>query len=479
MRIFDFRFPIADFRTLVAVARHIALCSFVFLLFPAAAGAQEEDAPGAGTTISAPAAASAESVSTEGGWSGFLEQEITRIGAMDLYGVTSQLPQGYMSVKWDWGTIKAKNRYNDKRRLGPVMEPIAFTEPSGNEVVNIDLGLKGEGGGHTFQVSYGITDPLDWYIEVPFTYMNVSFNPRVADIRDKDGNVVKDAQGRPLKVMPKYANALGATDPATFNECDFLHRTLPALGRPTVATGYKGDWMMGDINTGFSWNIYRTPRFSVALTPRVFLPTAKLPSPNNDILYGTGPALETGVGGWAAGFTQGYDVRLFKWSYWIDIIASTEFTTSYAFPQQREYPTNFVVPSSAAQALDPMSFPDLSDLEGTFTYTPGWSIDWTVQLQVQLAILGLAAGYGRTYMQEPELLGDPDFVRMARGLELLGQQAMEGIQLGASISLLPLYIPLDLGLQWRKVVDGYNTIVMDDFFQITLKGYLPLKAMWN
>ena len=56
---------------------------------------------------------------------------------------------------------------------------------------------------------------------------------------------------------------------------------------------------------------------------------------------------------------------------------------------------------------------------------------------------------------------------------------MEAVQLAATISLLPLYIPMDIAFQWRKVIDGYNAIVMDDFYQITLKGYFPLKMLWD
>lgn len=412
-------------------------------------------------------------------WVAYLDAEFERIMAMDLYGVTSQLPTGYMSFKWDWGTIRARNRYNDQRRLGPVMEPIAFTDNNGNEIVNIDVGLNGYGGGHTFQFSYGITDPLDWYIEVPFTYMNVSFDPKVQDIKNADGTPYKDADGDTYKVHPSYAPMLGIDDPKGYDACDFMYETLPGLGRPPLANEFKGKWLLGDINTGFSWNIYRTPRFSVALTPRVFLPTGHSPDPETNLLWGTGPEIETSVGGWAVGFTQGYDLRIFKYKWFVDVIASTEFAASYAFPQQRDYPTNFPVPNPGAQNLDPVAFPDLSHLSGTFTYTPGFSADVITQIQLNLFGVGLGAAYGVQYMQEPELIGDRAFIQMARGLELLGQQTMEAVQLAASISLLPLYIPLDIAFQWRKVLDGYNAIVMDDYYQITLKGYFPLKMLWG
>jgi hypothetical protein len=400
----------------------------------------------------------------DGGYWDFMMGELEKIGQLDPYGVTGQLPPGYLSVKWDWGTIRASSRYNNKRELGPVMPPIEMGDP---KQISIDMGLEGYGGGHTFQMSYGITGMLDWYIEVPFTYMNVEFNPDPQVIDDK-GN----------KVDPVLAKMLGVSDPKEYSGCDFNNGTLPMLGRPPVATEYHASWLLGDINTGFSWNVYRTPRYSIGLTPRVFFPTGHTPHPNRNLLYGTGPELETGIGGWAVGFTQGSDLRIFKYSWWLDIIASSEFSTSYAFAQDREYPTNFPKPSAAATALDAQAFPDLSHLSGTFEYLPGWSVDWTAQLQFSLANLGLGVGYGVSYGQEPELKADPAFVSMVEGLQLLGATSVEMVQLGAMLSLLPL-VPAQLSFQYKKVVDGYNAIVFDDFYQITVKGYIPLFLLWE
>ena len=386
----------------------------------------------------------------------FLDSELVKISEMDLYGVTSQLPQGYLSVKWDWGVIRAKNRYDDKRHLGPVMPPIQFKDGTGKELISIDMGLSGHGGGHTFQMSYGIIDELDWYIELPFTYMTVSFDPQI-------------------KAMdPAIGKLLGVNDVTKYTGYDFFKKTLPMLGRATPKSKAAGEWLLGDINTGFSWNVFRNERLSVALTPRVFLPTGHVPDPNNNLTYGTGPEIETGIGGWAVGFTQGYDVRLFKYSFWLDVIFSTEFGAAYGFEQNRDYPTNFLKPDDKAVMLDPASFPDLSNLEGNFQYTPGWSVNWTAQLNIQLAVLGLGIGYGMQHSQEPELKGDPAFVQMARSLQLLGQQSLEAVQLAASLSLLPLYIPADISFQWTKVIDGYNAIVYDNFYQLTVKAYIPI-----
>jgi len=395
----------------------------------------------------------------------FLNGELQKVADMDLYGVTSQLPQGYVGFKWDWGFLKANRRFDQHRHLTSGMPPIEFTDGDGNKQLSLDLGLSGRGGGHTIQVSYGIIDELDWYIEIPFTYMDIKLDP-VANEIDDDGNRVDETLG----------SMLGISDSRSFNGEDFLRHVLPKLGRATPGIRYKGEWVLGDINTGFSWNYYRTHRMSAALTPRVFFPTGRIADSNNSLLYGTGPEIDVSVGGWGVGATQGYDLRIYQFPPWFDMVASTELTVAYWFPHKRKYPTNFVRPDPAVATLDPTGemFPDLTHLDGSFTYWPGWSVDWSVLLNFQVSIIGFGVGYGITYSQEPEIQADPAFLRMVEGLELLGAQTAHIVQLGATLNLLAFYIPVEIAFQWRKMVDGYNAIVFDDFFQITFKGYLPL-----
>lgn len=395
----------------------------------------------------------------------YMNRQIQRVSNMDLYGVTAQLPKGYLAVKWDWGVVKANRRYDNRRHITPGVPPIEFSDGDGNKQVSLDLGLTGRGGGHTIQVSYGITDPLDWYIEIPFTYMDVRFDPIALEV-DEDGN----------RMQPMLGKVFGISNPKKYSGTDFLKYTLPALGRATPAVRYKGKWVLGNINTGFSWNIYRTHRMSAALTPRVYLPTGRVANPDDSLLYGTGPELDVSVGGWGLGFTQGYDFRIWQLPGWLDFIASSEFTAAYWFPQKREYPSNFVKPAPAVAQLDPTGsmFPDLIGLKGTFTYWPGWSVDWTASLNVQIAILAVGVGYGVHFAQEPEIHADPGFVTMVRGLELLGEQTYHMIQAGVSVNLLAVYVPLEIAFQYKKMVDGYNAIIFDDFYQITFKTFIPI-----
>lgn len=401
------------------------------------------------------------------GYRRFIVDSIDMISEMDLYGVSAQLPQGWLKIKWDYGWLEANRRFDSDGNLGPPFNPISF-ELGGEEQLNVDLDLAGSGNGHTFQVSYGILDPLDYYIEVPFTAMNLNLNPVVNAI-DEEGNTIGEAA----------AGLLGVADRMAYNASNFLYETFPELGRPAPATAYDGKWLLGDINTGFSWNIFRNERFSTAWTNRVFLPTGHIPDPESNLTYATGPQPEIGVGGWGVSTTSGYDLRVFKHGFWVDIILSTEIGFGYFFRQERDYPTNFVEPNPAAVQIDPASFPDLSNLEGSFHYTPGFNMDWSSQLNMAIAGVNFGVAYGWSHSQEPLLDAEPEFVQMVEGLELLGAQSLSEVQLGVSVSLLPLYIPANVGIVRRLMVDGRDALAFDNFWQLTVETFAPLHLLWN
>jgi hypothetical protein len=402
-----------------------------------------------------------------GGYRGWLRSELERLGDYDLYGVSAQLPAGYLKLKWDYGWLTANARFDRYGNRGPIINPLTFDV---NDATQIDVALdvSGSGNGHTFQSSYGITDPLDWYIEVPFTSMNLNLNPRVRTI-DEDGNYIGSAA----------AAFLGVSDRTAYNEEAFLYDTLPALGRPAPAVGYDGRMLLGDINTGFSWNFFRNSRFSSSYTGRVYLPTGHIPSPESSLTYATGPQPDIGVGGWGVSSTSGYDLRLYKHSYWIDIILSHELGFGYFFKQSRPYPTNFTEPDPDAAELDPGLAADLSNLEGDFDYTPGFNLTWAAQLNISAAIFGLGVAYGWQYSQEPVIEGDEAFISMVESMELLGASAINEVQLGASINLLPLYIPASVGITRRIVVGGRDTIAWSNFWQVSVEAFVPMYLLWD
>jgi hypothetical protein len=468
-------------------------------LLLAAAPARAEDAAGADAITPPQQAAGAQAAKAEEGvgfknplagpvdkdgkplnawarWTTFIDKELDKLADSDLYGVTAQMPKGYASIKWDYTQLTAGKRYNDKHELTPIMAPISL---GGGR--KLDPGLGGRGGGHVFQASYGILGNFDWYFEVPFQYMHLGFHPKLLD-ENGDEVTGTNPDGSP---DPDYSRKEGIRA---------LHTMLPQLGRPVPAMKYDAEWVMGDINTGFSWNPWRTHRGSAAFTARVFFPTGRVANPNSSLTLGTGPEMDTGLGGWGIGFTQGYDLRLFQYKHWIDVIASSEFTLSYGFEQKRRYPTNFATEPNRnlLQALANgndgkkgtrdddysvfNSFPDLRHLKdlGSYNYTPGFGIQWMTKLNIQLALLGVGVGYGVIHSQEPEMQGDYYFIQMAKSLQLTGQNTIHAIQVGASLSLLPIYIPIDFSFAWRKMVGGYQCIVFDDYWNVIIKTYIPL-----
>ena len=396
----------------------------------------------------------------------FVQGEMERIKKLDIYGMTAQLPKGYLAVKWGWTMLRADQRYNAQGELGPVFPPIEF-DLDGEKQLSADLGLNGEGGSHNFMVSYGITDHFNYYLQVPLTYMHVRFNPKVNDI-DEEGN----------KVGRSMASLFGIRDRQRYNASNLLYDTFNSLGRPTPGSEFKGSWLLGDVNTGFSWNYLRTYRYSAGLVARVFLPTAHIPPAERNLFFGTGPEIQIGNGGWGTGFSQLYDLRIFKIKDF-QLTASTELNVAYFFTQKRDYPTNFVEPDSLATQLDPASFPDLSHLEGTFDYTPGWGFALSGQLDLTYGPLGLGVGYGTRFAQKPEINGDQAFMGMVDSLELLAETSAQILRVGSSLSLLPIYIPAQISFSWDKVVGGRNVIVYTDNYTIQLNLILPVFMLWN
>ena len=390
----------------------------------------------------------------------FFDKELEALGKDDRFGVTAQLPKRYLSVKWDHSMMTVDSRYNDKHELGPAIAPIAM--PGGY----LDLGLNGAGAGHVFQASYGILGNFDWYFELPFQSMHVRIDPKFLDSSKQPVKNPNDPNDK------TYASRMGIAK---------LYQFIPQLGRPVPALRYDADWVLADINTGFSWNPWRTKHLSTSLTVRAFLPTGRVASANANLTMATGPEIDVGTGSWGLGFTNGWDLRVFKYKHWVDIVLSSEFSMAYFFEQKRDYPTNFTTEPnrSILQAFnDPnvfAQFPDLRHLKGQYSYTPGFGVSWMGQLSVQLAILGLNFGYGVQHSQEPEIQGDWYFYQMVRSLQLLGQNTIQAIQVGASLSLIPLYLPVQVDFSWRKIVDGYNALAMEDYYNVIVKVFIPMK----
>lgn len=423
----------------------------------------------------------------------YTDQTIEQVSEHDLYGFSAQLPQGVFSFKHVWNMRRAVGRYDDQGERTPLVRPIVFGEQD-NPMLLFDLGASGSGGGITMKFAYGITDTLGFYLEVPLQYMDVQLRPKLRRMSLVTAAMINGML--PAGYPPIDANWFqgGATKPQFLNQAsawfiDYIKR----LGRPSLGetedyppdlgpgTSYNTDGMvLADVNCGFSWNFYRSSRWSGAFTGRVYFPTGNLADPNNAFTLGTGAELARGTGSFGLGFTQGYDVRLFRYKHWVDVIAYGEATAAYHFESRRAYP-HFPKPTADGNALldllDPerIYFPDMSDLTGgSYGYTPGLSVNGAASLSVTaLMIFSAAVAFDYRYFQEPGYAADPRYVAMVRNLELELAGSSQALRVSGGVLLVPLYIPARLVYQYEHSVGGRNTLIFDRNHWITVQLYIP------
>jgi hypothetical protein len=424
----------------------------------------------------------------------YWDEIINKVDSLDLYGITAQVPQGIFSFKMEYNHRRAAGRYNKARQRTAIVEPITFGGDPENPLLMMDLGASGSGGGMTMQFSYGISDFLNFYFELPFQFMEVQMRPSLIQMNPLARALLNSYTPSDYPVIEQdWFDANGMTLAEYHHQAaEWFLNYLPRLGRPSMnaAGGYPQDlgpgksynsngWVLADINLGFSWNYYRSKHWSGGLTGRMYFPTGGLADPNNSLTLGTGPEIDRGTGALGIGFSKGYDVRLFRYKHWIDVIVSGEFTAAYYFKSKRRYP-DFPKPTADGESLlallDPerMYFPDMSDLTGqAYAYTPGLGCDAKLALGVNFLFFTTSASLAYSYKQEPEINADIRFETMVRNLEMQLAGHYEIMRLSAGINLIPFYIPLEIHYQYEKVVGGRNVLIFDQNHWLTVKGYLP------
>lgn len=394
-----------------------------------------------------------KSDSSDGYWD-YILKRVGEVENMDLWSlVTTQLPEGVFGLKFKWTHKRADSRYNDKGKETPLVQTIEFDDPFGGEgkFLTLDFDAKGFGYGYTFQLSYGITDPLDVYIELPFQTEYLYMNPRF-----KAGTCAN----------------LGIRTLKDFY--DFLE----LLGRPKLVEKYESTgWETGDIHTGFSFNYYRSRYLSTAFTGRVFFPTGRLADPNESINYALGPQLDVGMGSYAVGATHGLDIRP-PWPI-SRLTGAFEISWAYYFEGRRAAP-KFMKPQIDLERTfqaDPeilAYFPDLSDMPDHFYVTPGHQIDWNIKMGLDFGILGVAVGYAYAWAQEPKIdAKSKDFKRMLDVFEMFAETETETLILHASPNLMSADIPVMLDFTLEYPLGGKNSIKFEDSYAAQIQLFYP------
>jgi len=391
---------------------------------------------------------------SETGYWTYLRTRAGEIADSDLWGrVTAQLPKGVLGIKFEIAHMQADSKYDDKGDEGPIVEPIELDDPFGGEgrFMSLDLNAEGHGYGYTFQLSYGLNDPADVYIEFPFQQEFLYLHP---------------------EFEPGTCAELG------IRTLDDLYELLEMLGRPRMKEKYESDGLeLGDIHAGVSWNYYRSRYLSLAATGRAFFPTGRLADPNQALAYGLGPQLDVGMGSYAIGATHGLDFRP-PWPLRL-LTTSFELSWAYYFRGRRESP-RFLKPQVDIEktfGADPeimAYFPDLSDMPDHYYLTYGHQIDYSVALGLDFTYFAVAVGYSYAWAQEPELdTSCETFEQMVELFGMFAEQESKKLTLHAGSDLFRLGVPVAWEFVYEYPIGGKNEIKFEDYYQLTTQLFFP------
>ena len=316
-------------------------------------------------------------------------------------------------------------------------------------------------------MSYGITDPLDFYIELPFQYADVHF-----DFDYQPGDIAGWKWGI-------YRLLLQGADLRTE---EGFWQFVESMGRPRLKSSYKTDgWDMGDIHMGLSWNYYKGKHFAAATTNRIYLPTGYQPDANNNIELFTGAGFPAGVRAFGYSTTQGFDFRFPEPLDWA--VFNIEFTWEYRFKTRRHAPI-FPKRSSyfdmlfgliASEEPDIAAlFPDLSEMGDFYHITYGHSFDGEVGVTLNpFKILPIGIKYAGGWMQKPEIDSpSEDFITYVEEVEIVGKQTQHVLAVGTGITLIPFYIPMNIVFEYRHPLAGTGAFVIEENYQITAELFL-------
>jgi hypothetical protein len=392
-------------------------------------------------------------------YTNYVDTLIAEASKLDIYGNTGQLPKGILSIKYKWNTRQTRSRFYGDGRKGKVIQPMDFGD------LWIDLNGTGGGNGHTFMASYGVSDPLDVYIEMGFQTAEVEMKPRflnrTADVPGSAGWLIESRFGEGI---------------------DGFCNALMEMGRPCPKFHYKSKgWEMGDMHAGFSWNFHKTEEFSVSTTPRIWFPTGRIADPNESLFFALGCQVDAGIGAWGLGQTMNIDYR----PSWLSkyVVFFEEFTWQYNFPSERPYPTNFRKPTEVGLQLRTLMgpdmetyFPDLSELSGTYTFHQQWSIDGAIGVAFDLKVASVAIQYGFGIVTDPIIHTDSEeFRTMIRAMELVSYSDAQSIGIGVMTPvLLALYVPVYLSFDVEFAQAGRNALIFHDNYTVGGQAFIPI-----
>lgn len=364
--------------------------------------------------------------------------------------VTPLLPKGFFSIHFSSRFLRWDSKYDEDGNSERFKDQIKFSDPT-SDFFNLNVMAKGSSQFHNLFLSYGITDSLDLVFNAPMVYQN---NRMIYDF------------------MPGKSSAMGLRSTKEF--IDFLEE----LGRPRPVLKYVSvAWEMSDINLGTDWNFFRNHNFSSVFSWRAILPTGRLADPNQALIFGLGPQLDSGKGSFGFNSGFGFDFRPPKP---VDIMHwALKGEYSYRFKGKRRAPAFHEPNQNAVNSLDAFGvntdyYPDLSKMDDYYYVTPQSAFDGLAYWGFDLKYVDFGLGYQYHWRQEP--LVDSDSKAFEKMLDLYG--SFTSVQRGNALAYInvPMYhyhVPLEIYFEYRLSLHGKNSFVFKDDYQGGAKLYIP------
>ncbi|MBZ0273357.1 hypothetical protein K8I61_15065 [bacterium] len=382
-----------------------------------------------------------------GEWIRFQEQLLL---GMDLWGASGTIPEGYGILFFGWQHRRAWKRFDEHRKIVDVVPVISADDPFEHKgkFFEFDFGIKGRLQGYGAGFQYGVTDRFMVGISTFWAIIHIDIEPIFTP---------------------------GSSDQVGLVTLDDFYDLMVELGRPVPKTTYDSDPVdFGDTTVDAKWNYYREEFFSTSIQGGVFLPTSHRAHPQQNLIFGLGPDIDTGAGAWGAKFGTTFDTRP------PDPVKSVSFSLTlegaYFLETRRESPefpplNQDVKDYLSSQGVDVDIFPDLTDVPSHYYYTPGpW---FAAQFGIGAGPFSIAYRHG--------FAGAPGFRSSSEGFkQLVDEIGLVGygddgkLLMSLNVPLTPLYIPGLLNLSMEYQTDGRNALIFRDVYTIGLGIGLPL-----
>jgi len=395
----------------------------------------------------------------EGFWAGYLSHVDERIKDIrarehELWGIHSlTVPRGVFSLKFIANCKRAESKYHDDGTCGPVIEPISFADPfgGGGEFMRLDVDVKGHGCGYVFRLFYGVTDPLDVFLNFQFQteemWLDVDFVPGTSSL---------------IGIRTK----------------EDMYELLELLGRPRPKTHYRSKSMeLADTDIGILYNYFCNSYVSAMVKPRIFFPTGHLADPNSALIFALGPEIDVGKGSYGLGLTHNLDLRPPKPVQWL--VFGSNVNYMYFFRGRRQSPKFLKPDPTTKRFLDSIGFesayfPDLSDLDDHYYVTPGHQLEAVFNLMFSKSFFGAGIGYGFLWQQEPLVeTSSEEFERMMDMFNSYSEAEAHAFVVAMAFKLFYFNIPAILNLEARYPIGGRNYFKFEDDYKLDFQAFVP------